>query len=64
MRMPFGKYKGLYLEEIPLNYIKWLLTETQLREPLKQEVEKIWIRFNGELPQTMIDEMDKDEMPF
>lgn len=35
MRMPFGKYSGLDLAELPLSYLGWLLGLNDLREPLK-----------------------------
>lgn len=34
MRMPFGKFKGLALEECPLEYLFWLSENIELREPL------------------------------
>lgn len=39
--MPFGKYKGLDLEEIPLDYIEWLIS-IDLHGQLKEEVEHIY----------------------
>jgi hypothetical protein len=38
MRMPFGKFKGERLADIPDDYLAWLLTR-DLREPLKTAVE-------------------------
>jgi hypothetical protein len=33
--MPFGKYKGVILEDLPDQYLAWLLSATiELREPL------------------------------
>lgn len=41
MKMPFGKYKGVELADIPADYIDWLLGNIDdLREPLKGELEK------------------------
>src|SRR5215204_6587463 len=34
-RMPFGKYKGESLSDIPLHYISWLLEQEFLKEPLR-----------------------------
>lgn len=42
MKMPFGKYKGLDLEEIPLEYIDWLINLDNLHGQLKEEVEHIY----------------------
>jgi hypothetical protein len=38
MLMPFGKYKGEPIEDIPDNYLQWLITEVSLREPLRSAV--------------------------
>lgn len=35
--MPFGKFSGLPLADIPTNYLSWLLS-LDLREPLKSGV--------------------------
>ncbi len=37
--MPFGKYKGLFLSEIPQDYLKWLKDQS-LAEPLKSLVDE------------------------
>lgn len=34
MRMPFGKFKGVALEDCPLDYLFWLSENIDLREPL------------------------------
>lgn len=39
MKMPFGKYKGEYVDELPADYIDWLLTECDLRPALQKELE-------------------------
>ncbi len=36
-RMPFGKHKGQRLDEIPVDYLEWLLT-TNLDEDLEYSV--------------------------
>ncbi len=38
--MPFGKYKGYQVNTLPLQYIEWL-SQLQLKNPLKSEVNKI-----------------------
>ena len=38
MRMPFGKHKGEELSSVPIDYLEWLLTLHDLREPLKRSV--------------------------
>jgi exodeoxyribonuclease X len=38
-RMPFGKHKGLKMEEVPADYLKWLVT-TDLNEDLRYTVEQ------------------------
>lgn len=40
MKMPFGKYKGTALEDIPTDYIQWCLEKLEdLRPELKEELE-------------------------
>lgn len=42
MQMPFGKYRGEELQDIPRDYLRWLLHNVELRGPaLKAEVEYI-----------------------
>lgn len=31
MRMPFGKYRGVDVEDVPVSYLVWLLTEGNIR---------------------------------
>lgn len=33
--MPFGRYQGLELDELPTSYLAWLLSLDDLREPLR-----------------------------
>ncbi len=40
MRMPFGKYRGLDLEDLPDEYLEWLLS-IDLREKLRSALEAI-----------------------
>lgn len=35
MKMPFGKYSGLDLADLPDSYLSWLLGLDDLREPLR-----------------------------
>ncbi len=39
MRMPFGRYKGDDLRELPEEYLRWLTSLPELREPLKSAVQ-------------------------
>lgn len=44
MRMPFGKYKGMLLTDIAKDdsdYLKWVVNNTDIREPLKTAVLKL-----------------------
>ena len=42
MQMPFGKYSGDEIEDIPLDYLEWLLQNVELRNPdLRFEVESM-----------------------
>ena len=38
-RMPFGKHKGLKMEEVPLDYLQWL-SGTDLEEDLRYTIEQ------------------------
>jgi hypothetical protein len=38
--MPFGKYRGEPLAEIPDAYLEWLMFEIDLREPLRSAVHR------------------------
>jgi hypothetical protein len=40
--MPFGKYKGIPLENLPDDYIVWLKALTNLRPPLRKAVRDEW----------------------
>jgi hypothetical protein len=39
--MPFGKYKGRRLCEIDIDYLEWLATLPDLRDPLRSALEDI-----------------------
>jgi hypothetical protein len=42
MNMPFGKYKGEDLEDIPRHYLEWCLKNIQdLRQPLRGAIEDV-----------------------
>lgn len=38
MEMPFGKYRGEAIEDIPLDYLKWLYENVELYGDLEVEV--------------------------
>jgi hypothetical protein len=40
LNMPFGKYKGELIEDIPTDYLRWLFRECNLRPPLRYAVER------------------------
>lgn len=42
MKMPFGKYRGVLVERLPDDYLDWLHSLDDLREPLRQAVEREW----------------------
>jgi len=35
MKMPFGKYKGVLIADLPADYLRWLFEQVELREPLR-----------------------------
>lgn len=40
MRMPWGKHAGQRLEDIPIGYLVWLVNECDLKDALRNAVEK------------------------
>ncbi|RKZ24931.1 hypothetical protein DRQ26_06760 [bacterium] len=38
LRMPFGKYRGLPVTDLPPSYLRWLWENIELREPLRSAV--------------------------
>jgi len=38
MNMPFGRHKGTALAELPFDYLRWLVSLDDLREPLRSAV--------------------------
>ena len=49
--MPFGKYKGRHISEIPESYIAWLLYDnivkgrlrTQIEDYIKKKYKEVWL---------------------
>lgn len=47
MKMPFGKYRGAEIEDLPSDYLDWLMT-IKLQGPLQAAVKGEWkIRFKA-----------------
>jgi hypothetical protein len=40
MKILFGKYKGTEIEELPSEYINWLVSLDDLREPLRSAIDR------------------------
>jgi len=40
MRMPFGKFKGVLVADLPDDYLEWLINVVEMREPLKTVVKE------------------------
>lgn len=57
--MPFGKYSGLDLAELPTSYLSWLLS-IDLREPLKSEVRAEYRSRYYEEPERALSTLDAD----
>jgi hypothetical protein len=49
MRMPFGKYQGRDLEEIPKDYLNWIAEHIDLYGPLREAVFDVLVGKEGEL---------------
>jgi hypothetical protein len=41
MNMPFGKFKGVPVDELPEAYLTWLWSKVDLREPLRSAVARV-----------------------
>ena len=39
--MPFGKFAGYPIEEVPRQYLRWLVRQGQLYGQLKDDVERV-----------------------
>lgn len=42
MNMPFGKYCGVAIENLDDDYLDWLRSLDNLREPLRSAIEREW----------------------
>lgn len=40
-KMPFGKFKGIELSQVPQWYLTWLVHQDFVRDPLRSDVERI-----------------------
>ena len=56
MRMPFGKYKGCDLGDIPDGYLDWLWANVDLYGDLRDEVEAIVVCRSFGVARTDLDE--------
>jgi uncharacterized protein (DUF3820 family) len=50
MDMPFGKYKGMDILDVPLTYLQWLEEQSFVREPLRKEIQFELERRTGDRP--------------
>jgi hypothetical protein len=53
--MPFGKYRGQPLDELPDGYVHWLYGLDNLREPLRSAIEREWRDRFGEPAEALPD---------
>jgi Putative quorum-sensing-regulated virulence factor len=58
--MPFGKYRGVELEDLPNDYLEWLGEQGWLREPLASAVEAELDARGGEPPPTRTQDIPAD----
>ena len=48
MKMPFGKFRGVLIADLPDDYLGWLRGLGTLREPVRRAVETEWsLRFDA-----------------
>lgn len=46
-KIPFGKYKGKLLNEVPKQYVKWMYRNCELYGTFKEEVAKLADKYEG-----------------
>src|SRR5437867_691113 len=66
MQMPFGKYRGTHVRELPFNYLEWLTT-LELSEPLRTGVREEYekrlddqSRYERPIDLDMVDELGQE----
>jgi len=60
--MPFGKYRGELLEDLPHSYLAWLHELPSLRKPLQSAVNGVWSeRFDEDQRDLPIPEFPDEE---
>lgn len=42
MKVPFGKYRGRRVKDLPDHYVRWLFSQDWLEEPLRGSIEAEW----------------------
>jgi Putative quorum-sensing-regulated virulence factor len=57
VKMPFGKYRGMPLAEVPMGYLRWLLDHVELRPPLLGHVHRFV--HGTEPPETLAEQLDR-----
>jgi hypothetical protein len=61
--MPFGKYRGCFISELPLEYLDWLLDQEFIRNPLRSTLEREFEkRLHSQEPNNAIDISLIDEL--
>lgn len=50
MKMPFGKYKGEDVCDLPIDYIKWLEEQDWVRDELRKELQHEIEKHDGDRP--------------
>jgi uncharacterized protein (DUF3820 family) len=58
MRMPFGDFKGVDLEDVPTGYLQWVAENVVGRAELVSEIEKQLTMRRGEgVPRSALDDV-------
>ena len=63
MTMPFVRYRGRRLGEVPDDYLGWLFSLDDLREPLRSAVDREWRRHVQSEPSTTLATLVLDAVP-
>jgi hypothetical protein len=61
--MPFGRYRGRSLGELPDNYLGWLFSLDDLWEPLRAAVDHEWHRRVRQAPPTALATLPREAVP-
>jgi uncharacterized protein (DUF3820 family) len=64
-RMPWGKHKGKRIDEVPIDYLQWMLDQPDtFKVEIKQYLESEWVRKVEGDSLDAVEEKEEEELPF